>query len=494
MIPNIVYRDMWGHLTGRSRLLQDFREKNQKYDGWANQADLILDASITREYFVQFLQYMGEEDIYTELIRPVATVIVPPAVDDFSELPSDKKPDFPSQILRFNPLANSSRDTGQATLFQKSTTIELEQGLNAEQTGTLPPNVDLFRAWREIVRPTATKLIFVFQNHSTDLARGKPLDYLVSVLERHLLLSRKRTNGKTFVQDLVESEIDQETEYSLLSQLLDTNEQYFQQILEVLLASEVIELSFKLCCQNALSEIQCQVLSKLNYQPQTALWELVRLYLSGELTQDGYNRIMKFLTQRTNKLLEKKRGKYYLPNEVDSSDRESLLHEILVRKQAEFSQPKTIRKAIQSVYNEFLLKDIFQEVQGEWRKQTADIRSVNNVSLLVRQPNFTAATGGESNEDADQWGHIDKFWSAEDDPSLMEARTTFDKKLPILTEKFGEDAVRFMSIRVNRNCQKIQYEKMASLMGCKKERVAYIASKIRKKRAEIEQILEIELS
>ena len=31
-------------------------------------------------------------------------------------------------------------------------------------------------------------------------------------------------------------------------------------------------------------------------------------------------------------------------------------------------------------------------------------------------------------------------------------------------------------------------------MGCKKEKVAYIASKIRKKRAEIEKILEIELS
>ena len=76
----------------------------------------------------------------------------------------------------------------------------------------------------------------------------------------------------------------------------------------------------------------------------------------------------------------------------------------------------------------------------------------------------------------------------------MEARATFDKKLPILTEKFGEDAVRFMSIRVNRNCQKILYKKMASLMGCKKERVAYIASKIRKTRAEIEKILEIELS
>ena len=76
----------------------------------------------------------------------------------------------------------------------------------------------------------------------------------------------------------------------------------------------------------------------------------------------------------------------------------------------------------------------------------------------------------------------------------MEAKETLNKNLPILTEKFGEDAVRFMSIRVNRNCQKIQYKKMASLMGCKKERVAYIASKIRKKRAEIEKILEIELS
>ena len=54
----------------------------------------------------------------------------------------------------------------------------------------------------------------------------------------------------------------------------------------------------------------------------------------------------------------------------------------------------------------------------------------------------------------------------------MEARATFDKKLPILTEKFGEDAVRFMSIRVNHNCQKIQYKKVASLMGCNEKRVA----------------------
>ena len=76
----------------------------------------------------------------------------------------------------------------------------------------------------------------------------------------------------------------------------------------------------------------------------------------------------------------------------------------------------------------------------------------------------------------------------------MEAEATFDKKLPMLTAKFGGDAVRFMSIRVNRNCQKIQYKKMASLMGCNVKRVAYIASKIRKKRAEIEKILDIQLS
>ena len=61
MIPNMVYRGMWGHLTGRSRLRQDFREQNQEYDGWTDQADLMLDASITREYLVQFLQYMGIE-------------------------------------------------------------------------------------------------------------------------------------------------------------------------------------------------------------------------------------------------------------------------------------------------------------------------------------------------------------------------------------------------------------------------------------------------
>ena len=146
----MVYRGMWEHLTGRSRLLQDFRDQNQEYDGWANQADLMLDASITKEYYSQFLRYLGKEDIYTELIRPAATGIVPPAGDDFSEQP---------------PLANSSQDTGQATVFQKSMAIELEHGLNAEQTGTLPPNVELFRVWREIIRPTATKLIFLFQNN-----------------------------------------------------------------------------------------------------------------------------------------------------------------------------------------------------------------------------------------------------------------------------------------------------------------------------------------
>jgi hypothetical protein len=76
----------------------------------------------------------------------------------------------------------------------------------------------------------------------------------------------------------------------------------------------------------------------------------------------------------------------------------------------------------------------------------------------------------------------------------MEAKATFGKKLPVLTEKFGEDAVRFMSIRVNRNCQKIPQKKMAILMGWKDKKVEYIAGKIRKKRAEIENILEIELS
>ena len=465
MIPNIVYGGMWEHLPGRSRLLQDFREQNQEYDGWTGQADLMLDASITREYLVQFLQYMGKEYLYTELIRPAATDIVPPAVDDFSELP---------------PLANSSRDTGQTTVFQKSMAIELEHRLNAEQTGTLPHNVELFRVWREIVRPTATKLRSRFQNHFKDLAKGKPLDYLISVLERHLLLSSQRTNGKTCVQDLIESEIDQETEYSLLSQLLDTNERYFQQILEVLLASEVIELTFRLCGQNASSQIQHLVVEKSGNRKRQGLSELVRFYICGELSEDEYEKVMTFLVEITNNAC-------YLPNEVDSSDRRSLLHEIVIQLMHKFEE-KTTREAMKWLYDGWLVKDVFQRVQKEYRKQTTDLRRVNNVSLLVRTPNFTAEPGGESNEDADQ------FWPTEDDHSLMEAKATFGKKLPVLTEKFGEDAVRFMSIRVNRNCQKIQYKKKASLMGCKKERVAYIASKIRKKRAEIEQILEIELS
>ena len=465
MIPNMVYRGMWEHLTGRSRLLQDFREQNQEYDGWANQADLMLDASITKEYYSQFLRYLGKEDIYTELIRPAATGIVPPAGDDFSEQP---------------PLANSSQDTGQATVFQKSMAIELEHGLNAEQTGTLPPNVELFRVWREIVRPTATKLRSRFQNHFKDLAKGKPLDYLISVLERHLLLSSQRTNGKTCVQDLIESEIDQETEYSLLSQLLDTNERYFQQILEVLLASEVIELTFKLCGQNASSQIQHLVVEKSGNRKRQGLSELVRFYISGELSEDEYEKVMTFLVEITNNAC-------YLPNEVDSSDRRSLLHEIVIQLRHKFEE-KTTREAMKWLYDGWLVKDVFQRVQKEYRKQTTDLRRVNNVSLLVRTPNFTAEPGGESNEDSDQ------FWPTEDDHSLMEARATFGKKLPVLTEKFGEDAVRFMSIRVNRNCQKIPQKKMAILMGWKDKKVEYIAGKIRKKRAEIEKILDIELS
>ena len=365
-------------------------------------------------------------------------------------------------------------------------TIELEHRLNAEQTGTLPHNVELFRVWREIVRPTATKLRSLFQNHLTDLAKGKPLDYLISVLERHLLLSSQRTNGKTCVQDLIESEIDQETEYSLLSQLLDTNERYFQQILEVLLASEVIELTFKLCGQNASSQIQHLVVEKSGNRKRQGLSELVRFYICGELSEDEYEKVMTFLVEITNNAC-------YLPNEVDSSDRRSLLHEIVIQLRHKFEE-KTTREAMKWLYDGWLVKDIFQRVQNEYRKQTTDLRRVNNVSLLVRPPNLTAEPGGESNEDTDQWGHADQFWPTEDDHSLMEAKATFGKKLPILTEKFGEDAVLFMSIRINRNCQKIQYKKMASLMGCKKERVAYIASKIRKKRAEIEKILEIELS
>jgi len=169
------------------------------------------------------------------------------------------------------------------------------------------------------------------------------------------------------------------------------------------------------------------------------------------------------------------------------------LHEIVIQLRHKFEE-KTTREAMKWLYDGWLVKDVFQRVQNEYRKQTTDIRRVNNASLLVRQPNFTAATGGESNEDTDQWGHADQFWPTEDDYSLMEAKETFDKKLPILTEKFGEDAVRFMSIGVNSNCQKIPHKKMASLMGCKEKRVEYIASKIRKKRAEIEKILDIELS
>jgi len=72
----MIYDGMWDHLAGRSFLLNYFGQKQAKHDGWADQADLMIDAFITKEYYRQFLKYVGKEEVYTELVRPTATSIV----------------------------------------------------------------------------------------------------------------------------------------------------------------------------------------------------------------------------------------------------------------------------------------------------------------------------------------------------------------------------------------------------------------------------------
>ena len=67
----------------------------------------------------------------------------------------------------------------------------------------------------------------------------------------------------------------------------------------------------------------------------------------------------------------------------------------------------------------------------------------------------------------------------------------FNKKLPILKEKLGERAVHFMSIRLQRNDEKVRHKDVAELWDCDIKHVEYIARKIRKKRPEIEKILDI---
>ena len=121
----------------------------------------------------------------------------------------------------------------------------------------------------------------------------------------------------------------------MLSRLLHTNERYFQQVLEVLLlASEVIELTCKLCCQNASSQILHLVVEKSGYRKRQGLSELVRFYISGELSEDEYEKMKKFLAEITTNVC-------YLPNEIDSSDRRSLLHEIVIQLRHKFEEKTT---------------------------------------------------------------------------------------------------------------------------------------------------------
>ena len=86
----------------------------------------------------------------------------------------------------------------------------------------------------------------------------------------------------------------------------------------------------------------------------------------------------------------------------------------------------------------------------------------------------------------DQWAHLDKFVSVEIDDSFIDAEIessimdNFNKKRPILTEKFGERTVHFMSIRLQRNDEKVRHKDIAELWDCDIKKVEYIARKIRK--------------
>ena len=500
----MIYDGMWDHLAGRSFLLNYFGQKQAKHDGWADQADLMIDAFITKEYYRQFLKYVGKEEVYTELVRPMATSIVTLFTPHFSERARCTEPDSLFQVLECTLWDYPPENTGQATfcqkaiLFEKLITTVSSQPLNAEQLQWLRSQPDLLlslkkmseylgdlsRLWQKTIRPTAINLISLLQNQFKETEKGESIHSLISLLEQDWLLSWKGADEKTIVAYIIESEIDQPTEYAFLDQIFG---QDYRQIVEVLLASEVIELSIKLCSHNALSEIQRQILDKLGYQPQTALSGLVEFYLSGELNKDGYDQITKLLAEI----------KFDLPNDIDSSDRKSLLDEILVTKEAEFRTPKKIRQAIQSIYDGFLLKNIRQKVQAEYRKQRTQYRKVNNFKSLLRHPNRTSRSSGETNEDSDQWAHLDKFASIEIDDSFIDTEleakimANFNKKLPILKEKLGERAVHFMSMRLQRNDEKVLHKDVAELWDCDIKQVEYIARKIRKKRPEIEKILDI---
>ena len=352
MKPNMIYDGMWDHLAGRSFLLNYFGQKQAKHDGWADQADLMIDASITKEYYRQFLQYVDKEDVYTELVQPMATGMVTLCTSDFNEKVRGMEADFLFRILELSLLTNSSEDTGTATFYQKLMAINFEQELSADQIQSVRHNGHLLQVWQKIIRPSTTKLIGVLQNQFEDMAKEKSLDYLFSLLERDSLLHCQGTDEKTIVQYIIEAEIDPEVKYSFLGQSLHTNDPYFQQIVDVLLTSEVIEQTCKLCSHNARCEILGRVLDKLGCRQQKDLSELIRCYLLGELSTDGYHQIM-----RLEAGIE-----FDLPHEIDdTSDRESLLDEILATKEAEFRTSKKIRQAIQSIDKGFSVENINQK-------------------------------------------------------------------------------------------------------------------------------------
>ena len=149
MKPNMIYDGMWDHLAGRSFLLDYFGQKQEKHDGWADQPSLIIDVSITKEYYRQFLQYVGQEEVYTQLVQPMATSIVTLFTPDFSEMARCMEPDSLFQVLESTLWDCPAENTGPATfcqtatLFEKLITTLFSQPLNAEQLQWLRGQPDL---------------------------------------------------------------------------------------------------------------------------------------------------------------------------------------------------------------------------------------------------------------------------------------------------------------------------------------------------------------
>lgn len=116
----------------------------------------MIDASITKEYYRQFLRYVGKADLYTALVQPIATSTVTLFTPDFSERIRCTEPDSLFRILELSGLTSSLGDTGQATFYQKT---NLEHKLNTDQIQSVHHNGDLLQVWQKTIRPTTTKLI-----------------------------------------------------------------------------------------------------------------------------------------------------------------------------------------------------------------------------------------------------------------------------------------------------------------------------------------------